>query len=223
MNSIANFLQSRANWCGIALSTLAVVLGSMAPMLMGFAAQAVLAAMAVLGYSAGFGVGGLVFGFPQVAGTPWAALSFQDHSDPRTSMLPALNAIAQLVAQNPQNRLPDSLQRKVLDLCEQLTALLDQWERSKGHLSLEDSFNARHIALTYLPEALKAYLSIPQRFAQAKRLGNGQTAQETFSATLDDLHTKVFQLSEDLAAQDAQGFLNHSQFLQEKFNRSRLL
>ncbi len=52
MNKISNFLQFHANCCGIALFTLAVVLGSMAPIPLGAAAQMVLAAIAVLGYRA---------------------------------------------------------------------------------------------------------------------------------------------------------------------------
>ena len=102
-------------------------------------------------------------------------------------------------------------------MTDQLSALLDQWERSKGHLSLEESFHARHIALSYLPDALKTYLSIPKEFAATKKLSNGLTAQDTFGATLDELSQKVNQLAEDLASQDAQAFLNHSQFLKEKF------
>ena len=43
------------------------------------------------------------------------------------------------------------------------------------------------------------------------------TAQDTFRTTLDELGHKVSQLAEDLASQDAQAFLNHSQFLKEKF------
>ena len=193
MNKISNFLQSPANWGGIGLSTLALVLSSVG------LTQVGAGALAILGYAAGFGVGGMWFGFPNFSGTPWDALEFEDQGDARTSMLTALNAVRQLVDHNPQNRLPASLQAKVLDLCKQLNSLLDQWERSKGHLSLEESFHARHIALTYLPDALKTYLSIPQQFAQTKRLTNGQTAQETFTATLDELNTKVLQLSEDLA------------------------
>jgi hypothetical protein len=54
-------------------------------------------------------------------------------------------------------------------------------------------------------------------------LANGRTAQATFDATLDDLGRKVAQLGEDLAAQDAQAFLNHSQFLQDKFRPERLM
>ena len=48
------------------------------------------------------------------------------------------------------------------------------------------------------------------------------TAQETFRNTLDELGQKVTQLGEDLASQDAQAFLNHSQFLKEKFKPNQL-
>lgn len=216
MHRISRFLQSPANWCGLGLSTVALVLSSLG------LAQWGGTLLALMGYAAGFGVGGLWFGFPGFSGDPWDHLEFEDAGDARTSMLNALNAVRQLVDYNPQSRLPASLQAKVLDLCKQLGTLLDQWERSKGYLSLEESFHARHIALTYLPDALKTYLSIPQQFAMTKVLSNGRTAQDTFNATLDDLSQKVTQLADDLAAQDAQAFLNHSQFLQEKFNNRRL-
>lgn len=216
MNKISNFLQSPANWGGIGLATLALVLSSLG------LTQVGAGALAAVGYAAGFGVGGMWFGFPKWSGSPWDALEFEDQGDARTSMVTALNAVQQLVDYNPQGRLPGSLQSKVLDLCKQLRLLLDQWERSKGNLSLEESFHARHIALTYLPDALKTYLSIPKEFAMTKRLSNGHTAQETFTATLDELSHKVGQLAEDLASQDAQAFLNHSQFLQEKFSPPRL-
>ena len=214
MNKISRFLQSPANWCGVGLSTVALVLSSLG------LAQWGATALALLGYAAGFGVGGLWLGFPKLRGNPWEELEFEDQGDARTSMLNALSSVRQLVDYNPQGRLPASLQAKVLELCKQLGTLLDQWERSKGQLSLEESFHARHIALSYLPDALKTYLSIPQRFAMTKVLANGQTAQATFNATLDELSQKVAQLGEDLAAQDAQAFLNHSQFLQEKFRQT---
>lgn len=216
MNKIGRFLQSPANWCGVALSTAALVLSSLG------LAQWGAMGLAALGYAAGYGVGGLWLGFPKLGGNPWDELEFEDQGDARTSMLNALGSVRQLVDYNPQGRLPASLQAKVLDLCKQLATLLDQWERSKGQLSLEESFHARHIALSYLPDALKTYLSIPQQFAMTKVLANGQTAQATFNATLDELSQKVAQLGEDLAAQDAQAFLNHSQFLQEKFRSPRL-
>ncbi len=214
----ARFLQSPANWCGLGLGTVALVLSGG-----GLALGGVLGAggLAVLGYGAGFGVGGLWLGFPKLKGNVWDELEFEDGGDARTTMLNALSSVKQLVNYNPDGRLPGSLQTKVLELCQQLSTLLDQWERSKGQLSLEESFHARHIALSYLPDALKTYLSIPKEFATTKVLTNGKTAEDTFKLTIDDLSTKVRQLTNDLASQDAEAFLNHSQFLHEKFNKAK--
>lgn len=216
-SKMGRFLQSPANWLGMALATLALLLGALG---LGKAMSALLAA---LGYGAGFAIGSLWWGWPQLSAKPWdEQLAFEDDGDTRSSMVNALAAVRQLVNYNPDNRLPASLQAKALELCQQLGALLEQWERSKGQLSLEESFHARHIALTYLPDALKTYLSIPQQFATTQILANGKTAQATFSATLEDMSHKVSQLAQDLASQDAQAFLNHSQFLKEKFGADRL-
>ena len=161
------------------------------------------------------------YGKASVAGSRELVALFVDEGDARTAMTSALSGVRQLVEYNPDNRLPASLQTQVLRLCSQLNELQDQWDRSKGQLSLEESFHARHIALSYLPDALKTYLSIPKQFASTKLLTNGKTAEDTFRLTLEQLSGKVTQLTEDLAGQDAQAFLNHSQFLSEKFNQGK--
>jgi len=211
MNKVGRFLQSPANWTGLGLSSVALVLSGLGLATWGAAP------LAALAYAVGFGAAGLWGGFPKWSGNPWDELEFADQGDARTSMVHALEAVRQLVNHNPDNRLPADLQAKVLNLCKQLIALLEQWERSKGSLSLEESFHARHIALKYLPDALKTYLSIPQEFALYKVLDNGKTAHGTFNATLEELSQKVVELGEDLASQDAQAFLSHSRFLTEKF------
>ena len=217
MHRCLGFLQAPANWCGLGLATAALLLHSLGLTQWGGLG------LAAFGYAVGFGVGGVWLGFPKWSRNAWDSLEFQDAGDARTSMGEALGAVRQLVRYNPDNRLPTSLQNQALVLTDQLSALLDQWERSKGHLSLEEGFHARHIALSYLPDALKTYLSIPKEFAATKKLSNGLTAQETFGATLDELGHKVNQLAEDLASQDAQAFLNHSQFLKEKFKPAERL
>jgi hypothetical protein len=217
MHRLLRILQSPAHWCGLALATLVLLLHNLGLTQWGGLG------LALLGYAVAYGVGGLWFGFAHGNGNPWDALEFQDEGDARTSMGEALGAVRQLLRYNPDNRLPANLQTQALALTDQLSALLDQWERSKGHLSLEESFHARHIALSYLPDALKTYLSIPKEFAASKKLANGMTAQDIFRGTLDELELKVRQLTDDLAAQDAQAFLNHSQFLKEKFKHPERL
>jgi len=209
-------LGSAPNWIGLGLASVVLVLKGMG--LVGAPGLAV----ALLGYAAGFVAGGLWLGFPPLRGPSWEALQFSDEGGAREAMERALRGVRGLTQYNPDNRLPASLQTRVLELCSSLETLLHQWERSRGQLSLEDSFDARRIAITYLPEALNAYLSIPSNYARNKLLANGKTAVDTFDESIVELQAKVVQLADDLASQDAQAFLAHSQFLTQKFGEHEL-
>jgi hypothetical protein len=218
MDKLLRILTSPANWCGLGLATAVLVLKAMN--LIGSAALP----LAVLGYAAGFLVGGLWLGFPKLSGPMWEdALEFSDEGDAREAMTRALAGVRGLVEYNPENRLPASLQAQALALCKSLQALLSQWERSQGVLSMQEGFHARHIAISYLPDALKAYLSIPPQYASTRVLHDGKTAQDIFRDTLSELEGKVKQLADDLASQDAQAFLVHSRFLHDKFGKRPLL
>jgi hypothetical protein len=212
-DKLTRILTSPANWSGMTLAIVVLVLKGVG--LVGFAGLP----LALLGYVAGFVGGGLWFGFPKLKGPAWdeEALEFSDDGDAREAMGRALRAVRGLVQFNPENRLPASLQAKVLDLCTSLERLLSQWERSKGALSLQEGFHARHIAISYLPDALKTYLSIPAQYASTRVIADGKTAVDIFRGTLVDLEGKVAQLADDLASQDAHAFLAHSRFLHEKF------
>jgi hypothetical protein len=217
IDKLQRFLTSPANWCGLGLATVVLLLQVFG--LLGLSGLGV----AAIGYVAGFAAGGLWLGFPKLSGTPWDDLEFTDEGDAREAMGRALGGVRGLVNYNPEKRLPASLQAKVIDLCAALEGLLAQWERSKGSLSLQESFHARHIAISYLPDALKTYLSIPVQYATTRVLENGKTAQDTFRDTLTELEVKVKQLGDDLASQDAHAFLVHSRFLQDKFGTTNLL
>ena len=211
MNKLLRLVASPANWCGLGLASIVLVLKALG--LLGTLGLGV----ALLGYAAGFVIGGLWLGFPSSKAPEWEALQFSDEGDAREAMERALGGVRRLTEYNPENRIPASLQARVLELCKALEDLLHQWERSKGNLSLQDSFHARHIAISYLPEALNTYLSIPARFATTKILDNGKTAVDTFKESIVELEGKVSQLGDDLAAQDAHAFLVHSKFLSQKF------
>ena len=211
-------LLSPANWCGLGLAIAVLVLKGLG--LVGVAGLP----LAALGYAAGFVAGGLWLGFPKLAGPMWEeALEFTDEGDAREAMGRALSGVRGLVEYNPENRLPASLQASALNLCKSLDALLSQWERSKGALSLQEGFHARHIAISYLPDALKTYLSIPAQYASTRVLQDGKTAQDIFRDTLAELEGKVKQLGDDLASQDAHAFLVHSRFLHDKFGNRPLI
>jgi hypothetical protein len=214
-NALTRFLNSPANWCGLALAIAVLVLRARG--MVGLAGLVV----AALAYLIGFVVGGLWFGFPKLKAPTWEALDFKDEGDAREAMERALTGVRGLTQYNPGNRIPASLQARVLELCSQLEGLLEQWERSRGSLSLQDSFHARHIAISYLPEALNTYLSIPPAYATTRIIEDGKTAQDLFKESIAELEAKVRQLGDDLAAQDAHAFLVHSKFLKQKFGDPR--
>ena len=211
MSGLFRWLNAPANWCGLLAATGVLVLKAL-----GFLGGWGLG-VAALGYVAGLVGGALWWGWPSTKEDAWEALKFEDEGDAREAMGRALSGVRRLTEHNPGQRIPHQLAQRIQRLCERLEGLLNQWERSKGQLSLQETFHARHIAITYLPEALNTYLSIPQPFATTKLLANGKTAQTTFEGVLAELETKVEQLGDDLASQDAQAFLRHSEFLRQKF------
>jgi hypothetical protein len=208
---VLRVLTSPAHWVALGLGGAVLVLKGLG--LVGSVGLVV----AFLGYAAGWVLGGLWLGFPSWNQDEWETLEFSDEGDAREAMERALDGVRRLTEYNPENRIPASLQTRVLELCKSLDELLHQWERSKGSLSLQDSFHARHIAISYLPEALNTYLSIPARYATSRLLDNGKTAVDTFKDTVVELEAKVSQLGDDLASQDAHAFLVHSKFLSQKF------
>jgi hypothetical protein len=211
IGKLLRIVTAPAHWLALGLAAAVLVLKGLG--LIGLAGLGV----ALLAYGAGWVIGGLWLGWPRWNAPDWETLEFKDEGDARVAMERALDGVRRLTEYNPENRIPASLQTRVLELCKALHELLQQWERSKGSLSLQDSFHARHIAISYLPDALNTYLSIPARFATTRVLDNGKTAVDTFKDTVTELEAKVRQLGDDLAAQDAHAFLVHSKFLSQKF------
>lgn len=208
---------SPANWAGMGVASVVLVLKGLG--ILGNAAWP----LALLAYAASFAVVGLWVGFPRLAGDQGTnELDFGDDSNDETAMAVALDAIRRLVHANPEGRFNPVVAGRIVRLCDNLDELRERWEHSKGQLSLEGEFEARHIAQTYMPEALRTYRSIPVRYASSKRLANGKTAEEVLVDTLDDLEQKVQQLGDDLASKDAAAFLAHSRFLKSKFGRKDL-
>jgi hypothetical protein len=124
-DKLTRILVSPANWAGLALAIAVLVLKALG--MIGVAGLP----LALLGYAAGFVAGGLWLGFPKLAGPAWDAdaLEFSDDGDAREAMGRALRAVRGLVQFNPDNRLPASLQAKVLVLC---TAHVAQQSQSEG-------------------------------------------------------------------------------------------
>lgn len=209
--SLTRFLFSPANWAGLGFAAASIALIGV-----GFVSARYLA-LGALAYGAGFALGGMWFGFPQLRGPDWREISLGDNENTREAATRALAAIRRLIETNPGRRLSAATGIKLSKLCDGIDEMLRQWDSEKKTLSLEDTFHARYIAIKYLPEALQRFWAIPPQLSQTKALSNGLTADATLGQSVDELSTKVQQLTEALAAHDTEAFLDHSKFLSEKF------
>jgi hypothetical protein len=192
---LSRILVSPANWCGLALATVVLVLKALG--LIGVAGLP----LALFGYVAASSPAGCGWAFPSSRVRSGRATR-SSSATTATRARPWGGRCGRCAGWSSSIRQPAaaSLQAKVLDLCTALESLLSQWERSKGALSLQEGFHARHIAISYLPDALKTYLSIPAQYANSRPIHDGKTAVDIFRATLVELEGKVAQLADDSPA-----------------------
>jgi hypothetical protein len=183
---LSRILLSPANWLGLTVAIAVLVLKALG--LVGLAGLP----LALFGYVAGFVAGGLWLGFPKLAGPAWDAdaLEFNDDGDAREAMGRALRAVRGLVQFNPENRLPASLQAKVLELCTSLEQLLSQWERSKGACRCRRASTPATSRSRTCRRAQDLPVD-PGAVRQLARDPDGKTAVDIFRGTLVDLEGKV--------------------------------
>jgi hypothetical protein len=80
----------------------------------------------------------------------------------------------------------------------------------------------RQTALSYLPQALDAYLSIPRIYAERRPVAGGQTAHQILMDQLNLMDQKMKEAADDIAANDTERLLTNARFLQERFASSSL-
>ena len=80
----------------------------------------------------------------------------------------------------------------------------------------------RQTALSYLPQALDAYLSIPRIYAERRPVDGTKTAHEVLMDQLNLMDEKLLEASEDIARNDTERLLANARFLQERFADSNL-
>lgn len=172
------------------------------------------------GYIAGYWLGKSIFGTPKLVVTDLDALeaALTQHERPEGIDV-ALSTMRQIIIQNQEERFNGNQQRKVVTLLDAIALLHREWSASSAYLSIEDAFVAKRLALEYLPETIRGYLAIPARFTASKVLASNKTAAQLFDASIDEMQDKVEQLQFDLAAKDADSFVNHAGFLNQKFSK----
>jgi hypothetical protein len=206
------FLNSPANWCGLAIAN--AVVSARAAGLLG----AYWWASVIVGYLAGFWLGKSLFGTPQLVVTDLDALdaALVDREKPE-AMEEALDAVRAIAKSNVGKYFSPQQAAALTTLTNAIEDLHAEWMRSERNLSMENAFVAKRLAVEYLPDTMRRFLAIPPRFAATKVIAHNKTATQLFDESIGEMQKKVLQLQDDLASQDADAFANHAQFLNQKF------
>jgi hypothetical protein len=85
-----------------------------------------------------------------------------------------------------------------------------------------DIFAVRQTALTYLPEALSKYVSLPRGYAERQQLENGKTPHDVLLEQLLVMEQKANEVAEAVIDKQSQRLVAHGRFIAERFADSKL-
>ena len=206
------YLNSPANWCGLLLAIAVVAARAYGLLGVGWGFVALIA------YGAGFWIGKTFFGAPQLIVTDLAALDAAlTNREAPAAITETLEAIREVARRDSASHFNIVQQGQVIALADAIEALHREWLKSGQHLSVEDAFVAKRLALDYLPDTMRRYLAIPPKFAATKIVAQNKTPAQLFDDSIREMLHKVEQLQNDLSAKDAEAFVDHAQFLNQKF------
>lgn len=120
-----------------------------------------------------------------------------------------------------QDRLPQEDVRTISRICESIGVALEAWGGAHADCADPDLYRIRQTALSYLPEAIDAYLAVPHEYGNVR----GAATKDPHSVLVDQLRLldeSTRRLAERAVAGDANRLEAHGRFLAEKFGRSTL-
>jgi len=85
-----------------------------------------------------------------------------------------------------------------------------------------DIYTVRQTALTYLPEALSRYLSLPRAYAERQIVTDGKTAHDILLEQLKLMEEKAHEVAEAVIERQSQRLVTHGRFIAERFSDSAL-
>ena len=85
-----------------------------------------------------------------------------------------------------------------------------------------DIYAVRQTAMTYLPEALSKYISLPRAYAERQIAGHGKTAHDTLLEQLALMETKAHEVADAVIERQSQRLVTHGRFIADRFGESAL-
>jgi hypothetical protein len=125
-----------------------------------------------------------------------------------------------------QGKVPADIYAKVASIRDSILVTLGNGSGNGGGAGASmvadpNVYLIRQTAMSYLPEALNAYLALPRLYAN-RSLGGRKSAHDTLLDQLNLMNQKMTEVAEAMVAHDADRLEAHGRFLAEKFGGSSL-
>jgi hypothetical protein len=85
-----------------------------------------------------------------------------------------------------------------------------------------DIYAVRQTAMTYLPDALSKYMSLPRAYAERQIVDNGKTSHDILLEQLRVMEAKVHEVADALIDRQSQRLVTHGRFIADRFGDSSL-
>ncbi len=199
---IEPFLYSRKNIAGCLLG-----LGGLALYFLGITSGLIgLAVVAGL-----YGIGYLVV--PPERGLAVTLFGTEDTHDITNGLTRLLASIRFRVADDVYNEV-GSIARTIVETLPQNGTGIDPADPNVNLI--------RQTALSYLPQALDAYLAIPRLYAEGRQVQDGKTAHDVLMDQLKLMDSKMTEMANAIAQNDTDQLLANARFVQDRFASSTL-
>jgi hypothetical protein len=121
-----------------------------------------------------------------------------------------------------QGKVPDDIYAKVASIRDSILVTLGNGSSAGASMVADPNvYLIRQTAMSYLPEALNAYLALPRLYAN-RSLGGRKSAHDTLLDQLNLMNQKMTEVAEAIVAHDTDRLEAHGRFLAEKFGGSSL-
>lgn len=85
-----------------------------------------------------------------------------------------------------------------------------------------DIYAVRQTAMTYLPEALSKYISLPRAYAERQIIESGKTSHDILLDQLRLMETKAHEVADAVIERESQRLVTHGRFIADRFGESNL-
>jgi hypothetical protein len=199
---IGGFLRSRHNLAGFVLAGGGVLAAGGAGLVAG---------LGLLPLAAGLYVAGALI-------VPRKRRELDPYPEDETDAAGVRRALDQLV-RSLAGRVPADIFEKVSSIRASIVVTLDRSDDAS--IADPNVFLIRQTALSYLPEALNEYLSLPRAYANRSLMGK-KSPHDVLVDQLNLMDDKMREVAEAIVAGDAERLESHGRFLADKFGGSSL-